>query len=288
MDSIALKDIHPYVRHARTFMLNSPIHKFTSVAAYDWRLIFITKGSGKIAVGEKEYIARKGSMFMFPPGTPYSYYPEESIPLTLIALSFDLSFLNITNESLPLPPVKLFQYKKDSTLMPCRVSDCPIMNDVIFIDDAFQYEKALTDMIDEYETKLNYYNEKMSSMLLCVIMDIVRKSTPISNTIDDKSIKNILGIIRENYSTKLTNTVIGKMLGYHPNHVNRLMIKHTGYSLHDYLINYRISMAINLINSTQLSLSEIATEVGFGGIAHFSACFKQKTGHSPSEYRKGF
>ena len=287
METIALKEIHPYVRHARTFSIQNGATRFINVAAYDYRLLFVAKGSGKIIIGEKPYSVENGNIFIFPPGTPYSYFPEKGVPLTLIAISFDLSFLNISKANIPLPPAKVNEYKNDSILMPIRVKDCPDMNDVIFVHDGFRFEKTLTDIIYEYENKLNFYNEKMSGMFLSVIMDIIRKTGPDIQSSEDKSIKNILKIIRENYSLKLTNSAIGKMLGYHPNHVNRLMIKHTGCSLHDYLINYRITQSINLLTTTNLTVTEIAENVGFGGVTHFSACFKQKTGHTPSAYRKG-
>ena len=288
MSDIKMQEIHPYIRHARTFYISGYTNKFKDVAAYDYRLLFITDGSGSIIIKEKEYPIEKNSLFLFPPGTPYSYYPEKSDILNLIAISFDLSFLNIEKTSVPIPPVKYTDFKKENILMPCRVADCPELEDVIYLKSVFQYEKLLTEIIFEYENKLNYYNEKISGMFLGVLTDIIRKNTLTSVSTGENSINDILGIIRKNYEKKLTNTHIGNMLGYHPNSINRLMTTHTGYSLHDYLINYRISTAINLLNTTNLSITEISERVGFGSVTHFSACFKQKTGHSPSAYRKGF
>jgi AraC-like DNA-binding protein len=64
------------------------------------------------------------------------------------------------------------------------------------------------------------------------------------------------------------------------------MVLNTGSSLHQYLLNYRISMAIELIESTYGSITDIAYQVGFKDISHFSKYFKKKTGRAPSEFRR--
>ncbi len=288
MSDIKIQEIHPYIRHARTFGFCDAANKFKDVAAYDYRLLYITNGDGSIIIDGREYPIEKDSLFLFPPGTPYSYYPRKNDMLTLIALSFDLSFLNKEKASVPIPPVKYAEFEKNKILTPYLVSDCPEFGGVIYISNAFQYKKSLIEIVFEYENKLNYYNEKISGVFLEMLTDIIRKVTSTNLNTKENSINDILNIIRENYSQKLTNTRIGNILGYHPNSVNRLITTHTGYSLHDYLINYRISVAINLLNTTNLSITEISERVGFGSVTHFSACFKQKTGHSPSAYRKGF
>ena len=97
MNGIKMQEIHPYVRHARTCSISGNTHRFKNVAAYDYRLLLVSKGSGTIMIDQKAYSAEKGFLFVFPPGTPYSYCPVESNKLTLIAISFDLSFLNISS-----------------------------------------------------------------------------------------------------------------------------------------------------------------------------------------------
>jgi AraC-like DNA-binding protein len=81
--------------------------------------------------------------------------------------------------------------------------------------------------------------------------------------------------------------MVGKMTGYHENHINRLMVRHTGSSLHSYLQSYRIERAIDLLEGTALPINEICSLVGFQDFTHFSKTFKKKTGYTPSGFRKG-
>ncbi len=58
-----------------------------------------------------------------------------------------------------------------------------------------------------------------------------------------------------------------------------------GISPVEFLKDYRIQRAADLIVSTDLNFSEISFQVGFNDLSYFSRSFKQKFGMSPSEYR---
>ena len=55
---------------------------------------------------------------------------------------------------------------------------------------------------------------------------------------------------------------------------------------YQYLMEYRLSRAAELLRATRLPVGEIAARVGFQQASHFGKCFREKTGVSPSEYRK--
>lgn len=60
-----------------------------------------------------------------------------------------------------------------------------------------------------------------------------------------------------------------------------------GVPLGQYLRNYRINRAMSLLRTTQLPLSEVAMEAGFGSPQAFSRAFRAATGCSPRTYRRG-
>ncbi|WP_432628263.1 helix-turn-helix domain-containing protein [Brotaphodocola sp.] len=55
---------------------------------------------------------------------------------------------------------------------------------------------------------------------------------------------------------------------------------------YQYLIEFRLARAAELLCSTDLPVGEIAGQVGFHQVSHFGKCFKEKTGCTPKEYRK--
>ncbi|PVD50997.1 AraC family transcriptional regulator [Terrimonas sp.] len=64
--------------------------------------------------------------------------------------------------------------------------------------------------------------------------------------------------------------------------------KLTGYSPNQYHLNLRLSRSKELLESTTLSIEEIADQTGFDSIYYFSKMFRKKTGVSPNLYRKQF
>ena len=71
-------------------------------------------------------------------------------------------------------------------------------------------------------------------------------------------------------------------LGLNRSYLTRLFKEATGYSLQEYLLTYRMKMAIKLLSENKLSVSEIAEAVGYTDTFTFSKAFKRHFGQSPS------
>jgi AraC-like DNA-binding protein len=53
-----------------------------------------------------------------------------------------------------------------------------------------------------------------------------------------------------------------------------------------WLMKKRVDYAANMLLNSDLSVSQVAFESGFGDLSHFSRAFKGKFGKTPSEFRK--
>ena len=69
------------------------------------------------------------------------------------------------------------------------------------------------------------------------------------------------------------------------NYFGDLVKKETGNSAQEYIQNKLIDIAKEKVFDPNKSVSEIAYELGFKYPQHFSRLFKQRVGHSPSEFR---
>ena len=67
-------------------------------------------------------------------------------------------------------------------------------------------------------------------------------------------------------------------------HLYRVFMSNVGQSPIDYLTNYRIGEACNLLRDSKLSIAEIAVSVGFFDQFYFSRVFKKTKGVPPSRY----
>ena len=80
---------------------------------------------------------------------------------------------------------------------------------------------------------------------------------------------------------------IAKQYGVSPSHFIRSFKAAYGVTPNEYRQNYRVSMAMNLLKMTNLSVQDIAGQCGFEDPLYFSRIFKKRIGVSPSVYRKG-
>lgn len=101
--------------------------------------------------------------------------------------------------------------------------------------------------------------------------------------------KELKEIIQDQIDTNLTLSLkeVSQSLDVHPTYLSREFSKYfNDLSFGDYIRKLRIEKAIQLLNDSKHSLSEIAYLTGFSDQSHFNRIFKQNTGKNPSEYRK--
>lgn len=98
-------------------------------------------------------------------------------------------------------------------------------------------------------------------------------------------VNNALAYIQEHYREKLTLTDVAERIYVSQWHLSKLLNKHTGHTFSELLNNVRIEEAKGLLKDPALRIGDIAEEVGFLDMAHFSRVFKKMTGVSANQYR---
>lgn len=72
-----------------------------------------------------------------------------------------------------------------------------------------------------------------------------------------------------------------------PQYMRKLFKNHTGLSISEYVSNKRLERAMELLAGTDMPLQDIVAQIGNSDISGFVRSFKQKTGLTPGQYRKG-
>ncbi|MCM3781487.1 helix-turn-helix domain-containing protein [Neobacillus mesonae] len=72
----------------------------------------------------------------------------------------------------------------------------------------------------------------------------------------------------------------------HPAYLSRLFKKEQGMSISDYILHTRMTKAMELLRSTDATVTDIASKVGYYNYPHFTKMFKKQTGLTPQQYRK--
>ena len=97
---------------------------------------------------------------------------------------------------------------------------------------------------------------------------------------------DIAQYISENYHLQLTLDDAAKIAYMERTHFSKRFKQLTGFGFQDYLTQTRIRAAENLLQTTDLSISEIAEHCGFSSSNYFGDAFRRWKGISPSTYRK--
>ncbi len=80
---------------------------------------------------------------------------------------------------------------------------------------------------------------------------------------------------------------LAERAGYSPDHFARVFRQVMGQTPRAFMIHARITRARQLLSETNLSIGRIARVLGYGDVYYFSRQFHQRTGCSPTEYRRG-
>jgi transcriptional regulator GlxA family with amidase domain len=102
------------------------------------------------------------------------------------------------------------------------------------------------------------------------------------------SLGPLLEWISENLKTELTLPHIARKAGMSSRTLSRKFREQTGTTPLQWILKARIRNAQSLLESTTLSIEQIAEGVGFDGAASFRERFAKVVGASPTSYRKAF
>lgn len=86
---------------------------------------------------------------------------------------------------------------------------------------------------------------------------------------------------KKNYSELLS-----QHLHHDYSHLSNLFSEVEGITIEQYIINQKIEKVKELLMYDELSLSQIALQLGYSSTAHLSAQFKKLTGFTPSQFKQ--
>jgi AraC-like DNA-binding protein len=132
------------------------------------------------------------------------------------------------------------------------------------------------------------YNTRANQLIDELFITITRQLTKQSNPARDFSntFMQLEQTLRQNLSHQWTVEEMAAVVGMGTTLFNEKVKTYSGFSPINYLINIRISEAIKLLKKKDISLTDIALDIGFYSSQHFSTTFKKLTGYTPSEFRK--
>lgn len=272
---MSLGDLNPNIRYAscQHFLKPQGYH-----CAYDCRLFFVMKGAFDFAAENTGCRLKTCDAVFVPPGAAYQISTAEP-PASLAVFNFDQTCeLWDRGDSLGIARAADFLPEKVSAaklFAPFdRVRICREISDI---------RRECEEMVGLFFKKDLYYREKSSALLKATLLRFAEKL--INHNKTSALVGEIKEFLYQNALDGVTNEEISKRFGYHSYHLNRIFKSATGWSLRQFLIDYRLRYAENLLLTTDQPIGWIALESGFSDITYFTRVFRMKLGVSPRAYR---
>lgn len=161
----------------------------------------------------------------------------------------------------------------------------------INVYDSAELKELFVSMCEHYDTGIPEDDIILQSLILKLIyvLDYYTAShkaqhNPKRN--NHKIIDKALQYINANLSADLSLDALCEQVNFTPIYFHKLFKASTGKTLREYVEEQRIKKSIELLVSTEMTLTQIAYECGFSSQSYFSYVFKKKTKYTPRDYAK--
>jgi len=150
-------------------------------------------------------------------------------------------------------------------------------------------KEIIINLLCEYYDKALCSSEVINCYMIILFAELLRSHKDKINEQNYYSLKNvkisdIILYIENNYKT-VTLESVAKYFYFNPSYLSSAIKKITGKNFLNILHEIKIKNAYMLLKNSDLSISEIANEVGYSNMSFFYQIFKKKYGITPAKFR---
>ncbi len=246
----------------------TPGYTYNHKIPNEYHLHFVLNGKGSLIIDGNHYHITKETIFLIPKDVPIQYNADMEDPWEYIWVTFDgdkaIDYLN---------------YSGLSADNPVAISTIPIAT----------YLPMVKKMLDTNILTLANEIRRVGYLfdLLSTLIDAQSSTRSKEKQYDYPSetyVEHALQYISlNNAHVKVSD--IARYIGINRSYLTSIFKKELQVSPQEYLVNYRLRIAAELIKTTNLSIQDISAQAGYDNPFNFSKMFKITYGVSPKTYR---
>lgn len=227
----------------------------------------IASGKGRLLRNDRSWSIGNGDAFLIRPKEECTYQADEHDPWRYLWIGFHGPRAD--------EMVRRAGFAEDSPVMHCRNMD--------------EIRRHMTRLLEARE--LTYVNSltRMSELYAIFALLTENASVPAEEKAQDGRMESLYVesaidlLINARGDVKVAD--IAHSIGISRSYLTSVFKKETGLSPQQYLMNFRMEKAANLLNSTSSPVNVVAEEVGYADSLAFSRAFKNYYGKSPTAFR---
>ncbi len=243
-----------------------PLHSFGPAVRPNYILHYILEGRGRYYVDDTHYDLQAGQGFLIEPEIQTFYQAAREEPWSYLWVGFDGSHAGDYLKDLGLNSHQLiFQCIHGEELKQLVIN--MLKHNTSSTTNQFLLEGLLYSFFS----------------VLAQDLDVI--SSP-EESDDNLYIRSAIEFIHNHYSCNIKVSDIADYVCIDRSYLYKLFRQNLNLSPQDYLSNYRITRAAELLSITDLPIGGVALSCGYRDPLVFGKAFKAKRGITPTQYRK--
>jgi AraC-like DNA-binding protein len=243
-----------------------PLYSYGPCVRPTYIIHYILEGKGIFQAAGETFHVREKEGFLIEPGLQTFYQADKKDPWTYCWIGFDGT----------LAPVLLKELGLGDNRLTFCCNEIDKLRDIFAALSQYQQFSQVNDLLLESELY------RFFSVLLknCQI----REGTGGSK--NNHYVEGAVRYIRNNYFHPIKVSDIAAYVGIDRSYLYVLFRAETGMGLQQYLTNFRLTTAAELVTLTSYPIESVALSCGYQDALVFSKAFKKMYGMTPMQYRK--
>ena len=241
-------------------------------------IIYVKSGFLTVNISGENYIGKPGDAFVVSPGNLH-FMGSQNGTVDYFTFLFPLKYIAFRSDD--MLDDKLIEPLNSGHLM---IS--PEIKDTVK-EQCEQLAGVYAAEIDKSESKITSQIRK-KIILLQFIHELWKKGFIVENDTTGRNTveKEMVSYIQQNYTGKILLREFGEQFHLSEKYISRYFKEHFHITLSRYVTYLRLEHAKQMLQETDISVTEVAMQSGYQNISYFIRSFKKTYGVSPLKYRK--
>ena len=249
----------------------TPAHSFGPAARNHYLFHYILSGTGTLMADDSKGIPQTYSIksmqgFMIFPNQITTYVADKQLPWEYVWLEFDGLRVKSLLDTIGLSLDKPVYHARNKSLRE------DMANEMLYISR--HKDESPFHLIGHLYLFLDY-----------LLRSAADEQLEHGSKLREFYIHEALTYIEHNFQNEITIEDIAGVCGLNRTYFGKIFKEALGKTPQEFLLNYRMLKAAELLKLTSLSIGDIGLAVGYANQMHFSRAFKNNYGISPREWR---